>query len=149
VIQTAAALNPTQLLSLNCLVVGDVLDRMFTVEIPKTENASILKKLIKEKKAPHLNHVAASDLDLWQVSFLIDDFPSQYPITVGPKLRPEKLLSDAFPLELDTNRIHVVVRDPGQCECYVDSGLLLLIHPSRCTHVNATTFCIQIPSSIY
>ena len=42
--------------------------RAFTVKIEKTENVSILKKLIKQAKANHLNHIDASDLDLFQVS---------------------------------------------------------------------------------
>jgi hypothetical protein len=43
-------------LALNCYVLGEDLDLMFTVKI-------------KEKKAPHLrvNHVDASDLDVWKV----------------------------------------------------------------------------------
>ena len=41
---------------------------MFTVEVEKTKNVSILKKLIKEEKATLLNHVDASDLDIWNVS---------------------------------------------------------------------------------
>jgi hypothetical protein len=47
--------------------------KAFTVEIGKTKNVSILKDLIKEMKAPHLDHVAASDLDLWNVSIPVDD----------------------------------------------------------------------------
>jgi Crinkler effector protein N-terminal domain len=39
------------LLSLNCWIIGDDPDRVFTVKIPQTKNVSILKKLIKEKKA--------------------------------------------------------------------------------------------------
>ena len=58
---------------LNCFVLGDKVDNVFTVKIPKTDNVSILKDEIKKKKAPHLNHVAASDLDLWEDSFPIDD----------------------------------------------------------------------------
>ena len=50
-------------LSLNCLVLGDEPEKMFTVKISKTENVSILRKLIKEK-APH---VTASDLQLWKL----------------------------------------------------------------------------------
>jgi len=90
-----------------CLVVGDNPDGIFTVEIPKNKNISILKKLIKEEKAPHLNHVAASDLDLWPVFVPIDDLHSRKPSTAGPKLR-----SDAFPSEVDINHIHVVARLP-------------------------------------
>jgi hypothetical protein len=56
------------IISLNCLIHGEVSEKMFTVEVEKTKNVSILKKLIKEEKAPHLEHVAASDLDLWMNS---------------------------------------------------------------------------------
>jgi crinkler effector protein len=94
---------------------------MFTVEIPKTKNASILKDLIKEKKAPHLDHVAASDLDLWKVNFPIDDLPTKNFLTDGPKLGSGELLSVAFPSELDIRYIHVTVYVPVRSEYYVDS----------------------------
>ena len=106
---------------------------MFTVKIPKTDNVSILKSLIKKEKAHHLNHIDASDLGLWQVSFPIDDLHSKKPPTVGPKMRPNRLLSEVFPSELDNNFIHVVVRPPGQGKYDVDSTLMLLIIPSRRT----------------
>ncbi len=54
-------------LSLNCLLLKDHSRQVFTVEIPKTDNVSILKELIKEKKARHLAHLDASDLILWKV----------------------------------------------------------------------------------
>jgi len=118
-------------LSLNCFILGDNPDRTFTVEIPKNKNVSILKDLIKEKNPSSLGNVDVKNIDLWQVSFPIDDLPSKNPPTVGPKLRSEKLLSDAFPSDLDTNRIHVVVRVPGQGGYFIDSRLISLIVPSR------------------
>jgi hypothetical protein len=60
------------ILSLNCLLVNDDSTQVFTVKIPKTDNISILKKLIKEEKAPHLDHLAASDLILWKVRLSTD-----------------------------------------------------------------------------
>jgi hypothetical protein len=99
---------------------------MFTVKVPKTDNVSILKKLLKEEKAPHLNHVAASDLDLWKVSFPIDDLILKTLTTPGPKLRPERLLSEVFSVNLDINCIHVVVRALGIGEYYIDFGLNFL-----------------------
>jgi len=120
-------------LSLNCLVIGDDPDRAFTVEIPRIENVSTLKKLIKQKKAPHLDRVAASDLDLWQVSFPIDDLPSKHPPIFGPKLRSEKLLLGVFPSELDINHVHVFAHVPHQGEYYIDSSLIFLIIPSGST----------------
>jgi len=35
---------------LNCFVLGDKEDNVFTVKIPKTDNVNILKKLIKEEE---------------------------------------------------------------------------------------------------
>jgi len=54
-------------LSLNCFVLGEDADNVFTVKLPKTDNVSILKKVIKEEKARLLAHVDASDLELFQV----------------------------------------------------------------------------------
>ena len=127
------ALDSTQLLSLNCFILGDNPDRTFTVEVPKNKNVSILKKLIKEENPSSLGNIDVKNIDLWQVSFPIDALPSKNPPTVGPKLRSEKLLSDALPSDLDTNRIHVVARVPGQGAYFIDSGLILLIIPSRRT----------------
>jgi len=55
------------LLSLNCFVLGDDADKVFTVKVPKTENVSILKKMIKEENARLLARVDAKDLELFQV----------------------------------------------------------------------------------
>jgi len=49
---------PTDFL-LNCFVLGDNEDKVFTVENSKDKNVSILKDEIKKKKA-HLCHVDAS-----------------------------------------------------------------------------------------
>ena len=97
VTQPVPVLDPTQLLSLNCFLLGDHPDRMFTVEILNNKNVSILKKLIKEENPMSLDNVDVENIDLWRVSFPIDDLPSKNPTTVGPKLRSEKLLSDTFP----------------------------------------------------
>jgi len=63
-------------LSLNCLLLNDDSKHVFTVEIPETKNISILKELIKEKKARHLAHLDASDLILWKVRLPPDQSPS-------------------------------------------------------------------------
>ena len=121
---------------------------MFTVKILKTKNVSVLKDLIKEKKASHFDHIAASDLDLWQVSFPIKKFPPQNPNppTGGLKLtlKAHILLSDAFPSKLNINSIHVVVGVPDQGDYYIGSGSILLIIPSRyyLSYLRATAICI-------
>jgi Crinkler effector protein N-terminal domain len=130
---TRPSLESTPFLSLNCFVLGDDPDRTFTVEIPKNKNVDILKDRIKEKRAPQFDHIIASYLDLWQVSFPIDDLHSKNPPTVGPKMRSNRLLSDSFLSELDINHIHVVVRPPDQGKYDIDSASMLLSIPSRRT----------------
>ncbi len=54
-------------LSLNCYLLGDDSTKVFTVKVPESDNVSILKEMIREKKARHLAHLDASDLTLWKV----------------------------------------------------------------------------------
>ena len=51
----------------NCLLLDDDLKKVFTVELLASKHISTLKKFIKAEKAPHLDHLAASDLILWKV----------------------------------------------------------------------------------
>jgi hypothetical protein len=116
VTQPVPVLDPTQLLSLNCLVLGDDLKKGFTVKIPKTENVSILKKLIKEEKAPHLDHVAASDLDLWNISLAKDDFTDEKLKNIT-SLEPLDafLRLSALPC-VEENHLHILVQAPTKGE---------------------------------
>ena len=104
-------------LSLNCLVFGDDPERTFTIQIPKTDNVSILKSLIKKEKAPHLDHVAASDLDLWQVSIPIDDDLETElgKINLARSLKlssPTKKLAKIF-TDVADDCLHVIAKAPG------------------------------------
>ena len=108
-------------LSFNCLVLGDELEKMFVVEVEKTKSVSILKDLIKEKKASRLKDIDASDLDLWKVDFPIDDLLTKKISTDGPKLGSGELLLGVFPSELNIRFIHVIVCVPVRSECYMDS----------------------------
>ena len=80
--------------------------QVFTVEI------SILKDLIKEKLSPLLNHVAAFDLILSQVSLPVDDDleESLKNADLTP-LKPFLPVSQAFP-HVEENRLHIVVQAP-------------------------------------
>jgi Crinkler effector protein N-terminal domain len=103
-------------LSLNCLIHDEVQEKMFTVKISKTENVSILKDLIKEKKAPHLNHVAASDLDLWKVDLRLDDLgaePVHVILDTYLKLSARRKLSSFFNDIVDDERLHIIAKAPG------------------------------------
>ena len=102
-------------LSLNCLIHGEGQGKMFTVKIDNTENVSILKDLIKEKKAPHLNHVAASDLDLWMVDTQLDGLGEEpvYANLNNEKLSPRKKLTFLFNGTVDEGRLHIIAKAPG------------------------------------
>jgi hypothetical protein len=103
-------------LSLNCFLLGDDPDRTFTVKVPKTDNVYILKSLIKEKKAPHLNHVAASDLDLWKADFPIDDLATELGninLALYPKLSPPTKKLTTFFTDAVDDCLHVIAKAPG------------------------------------
>jgi len=115
VIQPAPVLDPNQFLSLNCFVLDDDQEKMFTVKVLKTDNVSILKKLIKEEKAPHLDYLAASDLRLWKVSIPVDDFNTER-LKENTSLEPLKAflpLLRAFP-HVEENHLHVLVKAPSK-----------------------------------
>jgi Crinkler effector protein N-terminal domain len=105
------------ILSLNCLVHGDDPEKMFTVEIDEAKNVSILKKLIKEEKASRLEHVDASDLQLWKLDLHLDGLGAE-PVHVDRKnyrkLSPPRWdLSNFFLGTLDNERLHIIAEAPG------------------------------------
>ena len=107
---------------LNCFVLGDKEDNVFTVKIPKTDNVGILKDEIKIKKAHLLGHVDASDLELWEVSFPIDDHASKKSQT-EPPLRVNKRLSSLWDGDPSDDDLHILVKAPGMLQ----SGLFQLL----------------------
>jgi len=100
---------------LNCFVLGDKEDNVFTVKIPKTDNVGILKDEIKKKKAHLLNHIDASDLELWEVSFPIDDHPSKKSQT-EPPLRSNKRLFSLWHGNPSDDDLHILVKAPGMLQ---------------------------------
>ena len=118
-------------LSLNCFLLGDDPNRMFTVEIPNNKNVSILKDLIKEKKAPHLDHVAASDLDLWKAEFPIDNLETKsqnIDLARYPKLSPPSKKLTTFFTDAADDFLHVIAKAPGTSR---QSSLSNHFNPSR------------------
>jgi hypothetical protein len=102
-------------LSLNCYVLGDHPDRIFTVKVPTTDNVSILKSLIKKGKASPLKDIDVSDLDIWKVDLNLDNFEEELEnLKPDPHLilRPQKTLS-MFKDGIVDNHLHVIVKAPG------------------------------------
>ncbi|KAK2460127.1 hypothetical protein APHAL10511_007806 [Amanita phalloides] len=114
----------TELVSLNCLFSGDKEDQVFTVEIAKNKNVSILKQMIKEEETPRLDHVAATDLELWNVSFPIDRLASEEPPAKGPKLRPASKVSSL--VALSEEHVHILIKAPGHVAAPDPTQLLSL-----------------------
>jgi hypothetical protein len=54
-------------ISLNCWILGLDDARAFSVDIFLSKTVDHLKDAIKKKKEPALDHIAADQLDIWQV----------------------------------------------------------------------------------
>ncbi|KAF9946681.1 hypothetical protein BGZ72_000128 [Mortierella alpina] len=99
-----------------CLVDGEAQSRAFPIRIDSADSIGDLKELIKAKKTPRFNDVAADELTLWQVSVPVNDDEDESLIfldalTEKKKAFPTKLLSDLFD-EIPKDTIHVIVQKP-------------------------------------
>ncbi|PPQ97462.1 hypothetical protein CVT26_002810 [Gymnopilus dilepis] len=97
-------------LELNYSILDDGTGRWDVVTMLKTDTVSKLREVIKEKGGIRLQNVAASSVELWSVSFPIEDLTSKTPDLSGPSLLPLRKLSEVFPSQLDPMHIHVVAR---------------------------------------
>ena len=100
---------------LNCFVLGDDEERVFSIEIAKDKNVGILKKLIREENTRLFTDVDAKDLDLWKVCLPIDGPDSKQPQT-GPPLRINKRLSMLWDGDPSDDDLHILVKAPGTAE---------------------------------
>jgi len=136
-----AAKKKSDMLDINCWVLGDDPKRVFSVEIAKTKTVDALKDAIKEKKKHTFDGIDADLLDLWKVccrcQYVFD--PSMLTITyfckvkIDHKARRDLLqtmkvesdipdgelldpLDDVSEVLNDTPRkhIHIIVRHPGE-----------------------------------
>lgn len=102
------------LLSLNCWVVGDSLDEIFTIEISRTKNISILKEIIKEKNANSFGNFDSKQLDLWKVCLPPDNLDTILSLKLENHTKlspPTRKLSKFFDEAVDEG-LHVAVKRP-------------------------------------
>ncbi|KAF9198351.1 hypothetical protein BGZ59_004674, partial [Podila verticillata] len=103
-------------LTLFCLVDGEATSRAFSVDIDRTKSVDHLKKLIKSKKTPRFDDVAAYELTLWRVSISDDNQGSAVTIdALDDKTElnnPRAQLSKLFPENPDDNTYIIVQRPP-------------------------------------
>ena len=115
---TAALLHTfAMMLSLSCYLLDDDLKRYFIVEVEETKTVSILKDLIKEEKAPKLNDVAASDLDVWKVNLptpLLKKDLDELKLDDNNSLLPHDELSEVFGTPGPAlKHVHIVFKRPS------------------------------------
>ena len=111
------------LLSLNCFVLCDDPDQIFTVEIEKNDNVGILRDLII-KNASCLKHVDVPTLELWQVDISRDNLTQlvNFKPDSSLKLLLHEQLFTIFKDEITDENIHVIVKAPGmsqQCSLWI------------------------------
>ncbi|KAG0327580.1 hypothetical protein BG000_000894, partial [Podila horticola] len=103
----------------------------FPVEIESTKTIGDLRDLIKTKKTPEFDDIAADKLILWRVTIPITDDDNEIPILLNnvtsdkKKLGPATRLSKVFPEELPEETIHIIVQrpPPGNADAlYPSSG---------------------------
>ena len=104
--------------TLFCLVLGDnPTKHAFPVEVSENDTIGKLKELIKTKKAPEFDDIAADKLTLWQV-----DIPREELITLGPdidiqtlngvELSPLMKISKAFNFGDVEEKLHIITTRP-------------------------------------
>jgi hypothetical protein len=105
------------MLSLICYLLGDDLKRYFVVEVEETKTVSFLKTLIKLEKAPHLDHLAASDLDVWKVDLPIPFVKKnldELQLDDNKSLSPADELSEVFGTPGPARKhVHIVIKSPS------------------------------------
>ena len=104
------------MISLNCLIYGKVSEKMFIVKIDENESVYTLKELIKEKNAPHLDHLAPSDLDLWMLDLSLDEFGTKSVVVnldTYTKLSPPRKNLSSFFNVMDDDHLHIIAKTPG------------------------------------
>jgi hypothetical protein len=107
--------HPLLTLSINCLLLGSDSSEVFTVKILKTDNVSILKRLIKEELSHRLSHVDASELTVWKVSLPADTITPELTVDdveACEKLRSVKKISSIFGDALGDEHVQILVQAP-------------------------------------
>ena len=102
-------------LSINCFLLGGDSSEIFTVNILKTENVSILKRLIKEE-LPSPQSCPSSKLIVWKpmVSLPVDTITPELTIddVEAQKLHPVNKISTIFGEALVDEHVHILVQAP-------------------------------------
>ena len=100
------------MLALNCLVLGETQQHIFTVKIDAAESVGTLKEFIKEEKKPVLDHIPADAIMLWKVSTPYDGIKDLAGLPDGEALMPLTTLSVIFPNHEVGGNIDIIIKLP-------------------------------------
>ncbi|KAI6167849.1 hypothetical protein EDD17DRAFT_867146 [Pisolithus thermaeus] len=111
----------SDILSLNCLVIGDDLKRMFTVKIARSGSVSTLEKAIKDENQRTFGRVDIIRLELFRTSEKVAGWSDDDDDGLTQALCDEehsplfswRTLSDVFNHPLAPRGIHVLVAPPS------------------------------------
>ena len=112
------------MLALNCFVLGETLQNIFTVKINAAENVSTLKKSIKEERKPTFDNIVTNTLTLWRVSIHYSDINALAELPAGEALIPVKKLSEIFPNHEVGENIDVIIKPPEPPSRKLDSDFV-------------------------
>ena len=111
-----ASPQPQPPLELNCLVLGNSRNHIFSVKIATTESVSTLKKVIKEENQHTFQDVNTRNLVLWKVSIHVDSVSAELAAHTfddeDDALKPLDPLSAIFPDAPTPRHVHIVIRHP-------------------------------------
>lgn len=122
------------ILSLNCLVLGGTLDRIFPVEIARTKPVSALKEAIKVEKSHAFDGIVADQLKLYRTSKeveTLDDDELMQALACAPEGGHEALtgsrraLSRIFEHPPTPDALHILVELPSPAASPVPQATLL------------------------
>jgi hypothetical protein len=104
--------------TLFCLVHGESITNAFPVKIPQADTVGDLKELIKLKKAPEFDTIAADKLMLWKVNIPTDNATALKELVLEnnkekgiQELLPLDDIAEAIPTPLKRH-IHIIIECP-------------------------------------
>ncbi|KAF9191507.1 hypothetical protein BGZ51_007221 [Haplosporangium sp. Z 767] len=107
----------TKTLSLFCLISGELSSDAFLVNISSDETIDQLKKLIKFKKSPEFDDIAANNLTAWCVMIPVAEDAEDEIFTIDKVdakrlLKGKETLSEAFKSGVPEDTIHIIIERP-------------------------------------
>ena len=129
------------ILRVNCLVLGEPEEQIFTIKVAATENISALKDLIKMKRDDLFRDVVAAKITVATAFKQYSEIKHTVPL---PKLNPLSSISQTF-LNLNPIDVHVIIAPPAGKSPSIrkqsGAGILFLL----CTLANITVVQTYIP----